>query len=82
MLTQFAKILTQNVLLLREADSAQDQAHRRRSGRSSSSATARQLDTLQAEMGLDDAELSDSTRGRRPSARRWPRSRSSGTSTS
>jgi hypothetical protein len=59
MLTQFAKILTQNVLLLRQADSAginvtpeewQGLQERYRS----------QLDTLRAEMGLDDSTLGDS----------------------
>ena len=60
MLTQFAKILTQNVLLLRQADSAginitaeewQGLQARYRS----------QLDTLRAEMGLDAATLGDSS---------------------
>jgi hypothetical protein len=60
MLTQFAKILTQNVLLLRQADSAgiditpeewQGLQARYRS----------QLDTLRAEMGLDDTNLGDSS---------------------
>jgi hypothetical protein len=60
MLTQFAKILTQNVLLLRQADSAgitvtpeewQGLQARYRT----------QLDTLRAEMGLDNASLKDST---------------------
>jgi hypothetical protein len=60
MLTQFAKILTQNVLLLRQADSARigvtaeewkDLQARYHS----------QLDTLRAEMGLDTAALWDST---------------------
>jgi hypothetical protein len=59
MLTQFAKILTQNVLLLRQADSAgitvtpeewQGLKDRYRT----------QLDTLRAEMGLDVASLGDS----------------------
>ena len=60
MLTQFAKILTQNVLLLRQADSAKIgvtadewkglQEHYRG-----------QLDTLRTEMGLDTAGLWDST---------------------
>ena len=60
MLTQFAKILTQNVLLLRQADSAgikvtpeewQGLEARYRG----------QLDTLRAEMGLDAATLGDSS---------------------
>jgi hypothetical protein len=60
MLTQFAKILTQNVLLLEQADSAnihitpeewQGLQARYRS----------QIDTLRAEMGLDDSSLGDST---------------------
>jgi hypothetical protein len=60
MLTQFAKILTQNVLLLRQADSAKIgvtpeewkglQEHYRG-----------QLDTLRVEMGLDTAALWDSS---------------------
>jgi PPIC-type peptidyl-prolyl cis-trans isomerase-like protein len=60
MLTQFAKILTQNVLLLRQADSAKIgvtpeewkglQEHYRG-----------QLDTLRIEMGLDTAALWDSS---------------------
>jgi hypothetical protein len=60
MLTQFAKILTQNVLLLRQADSAKIgvtpaewkglEEHYRG-----------QLDTLRTEMGLDTAALWDST---------------------
>jgi len=60
MLTQFAKILTQNILLLRQADSAKigvtpaewkgmEQRYRG------------QLDTLRTEMGLDTAALWDST---------------------
>jgi hypothetical protein len=60
MLTKFAKVLTQNVLLLRQADSAkinvtpaewQSMAVNYRS----------QLDTLRLEMGLDTASLWDST---------------------
>ena len=39
MLIRFAKILTQNVLLLREADAAQDRDHARSSGRRSSGGT-------------------------------------------
>ena len=60
MLTQFAKILTQNVLLLQQADSAkinitpeewQGMQARYRS----------QIDTIRAEMGLDDSALGDSS---------------------
>jgi hypothetical protein len=60
MLTQFARILTQNVLLLRQADSAKigvtpdewkDMEQRYRT----------QLDTLRKEMGLDTASLWDRT---------------------
>ncbi len=60
MLTQFAKILTQNVLLLEQADSAkinitaeewQGLQTRYRS----------QIDTLRAEMGLDESALGDSS---------------------
>ena len=60
MLTQFARILTQNVLLLEQADSAeinitpeewQGLQARYRS----------QIDTLRAEMGLDDSALGDSS---------------------
>ncbi len=60
MLTQFAKILTQNVLLLEQADSAkiritpeewQGLQTRYRS----------QIDTLRAEIGLDDSTLGDSS---------------------
>jgi hypothetical protein len=60
MLTQFARILTQNVLLLEQADSArisitpeewQGLQARYRS----------QIDTLRAEMGLDDSTLGDSS---------------------
>ena len=60
MLTQFARVLSQNMLLLRQADSAKIQvtpaewtgiAEGYRSG----------VDTLRAEMGLDTASLWDST---------------------
>lgn len=60
MLTQFAKVLTQNVLLLEQADSAkinitpaewQGLQARYRS----------QIDTLRAEMGLDESTLGDSS---------------------
>ena len=60
MLTQFAKILTQNVLLLKQADSAgititpqEWQALQAR--------YRTQLDTLRAEMGLDNASVGDSS---------------------
>lgn len=60
MLTQFAKILTQNVLLLKQADSAginitpeEWQALQAR--------YRTQLDTLRAEMGLDNASIGDSS---------------------
>ena len=60
MLTKFARILTQNVLLLREADankiviSPLEWATLKRQYEG-------QLDTLQAEMGLQGSDLSDST---------------------
>jgi len=60
MLTQFAKILTQNVLLLRQADSAgidiTPEEWQGLQGRYRS-----QLDTLRAEMGMDDSSLGDSS---------------------
>lgn len=60
MLTRFAKILTQNVLLLREADANKitisplewETLKRRYQS---------QLDTLKAEMGLQDGDLTDSS---------------------
>jgi len=60
MLTKFARILTQNVLLLREADANRiaitplewASLKRRYEG---------QLDTLRAEMGLQDGDLTDSS---------------------
>jgi hypothetical protein len=62
MLTQFAKILTQNVLLLRQADSAginvTAEEWQGLQGRYRS-----QLDTLRAEMGLADASLDSSVAG-------------------
>lgn len=62
MLTQFAKILTQNVLLLRQADSAGIQVTAEEwqglQGRYRS-----QLDTLRAEMGLADASLDSTVAG-------------------
>lgn len=60
MLTQFAKILTQNVLLLEQADSAKINI----TPEEWQGLQARyrgQLDTLRAEMGLDDATLGDSS---------------------
>ncbi len=60
MLTQFAKILTQNVLLLRQADSAGIEI----TGEEWQALQARyrsQLDTLRAEMGVDDSTLGDSS---------------------
>jgi len=60
MLTQFAKILTQNVLLLRQADSAGiNVTPEEWQGLQARYRT--QLDTLRAEMGLDDAGMADST---------------------
>jgi hypothetical protein len=60
MLTQFAKVLSQNVLLLRQADSAKIQVTP--SEWQSMEANYRsQLDTLRVEMGLDTAALWDST---------------------
>ena len=60
MLTQFAKILTQNVLLLRQADSAKigvtPEEWKGLQARYRS-----QIDTLRAEMGLDDSTLGDSS---------------------
>jgi len=60
MLTQFARILTQNVLLLEQADSAKiDVTPEEWQG-----LQARyrgQIDTLRAEMGLDDSTLGDSS---------------------
>ena len=60
MLTQFAKILTQNVLLLRQADSAGiNVTPEEWKGLEARYRT--QLDTLRADMGLDNASLTDST---------------------
>jgi hypothetical protein len=60
MLNQFARILTQNVLLLRQADSAKIQVT---PDEWTAMATnyRTQLDTLRTEMGLDTASLWDST---------------------
>lgn len=60
MLTQFAKILTQNVLLLEQADSAKisitpEEWEGLQTGYRS------QIDTLRAEIGLDDSALGDSS---------------------
>jgi hypothetical protein len=62
MLTQFAKILTQNVLLLRQADSAGiDVTAEEWEGLQSRYRS--QLDTLRMEMGLADASLDSSVAG-------------------
>lgn len=63
MLTQFAKILTQNVLLLRQADSAKiNVTPEEWKGLEEHYKT--QLDTLRTEMGLDTAALWDSSAAR------------------
>jgi PPIC-type PPIASE domain len=59
MLIQFAKILTQNVLLLEQADSAKVQVTPEE-WQGLQSRYRAHLDTLRAEMGLDDATLADS----------------------
>jgi hypothetical protein len=60
MLTQFARVLSQNVLLLRQADSAKIQVTP--AEWEAMAATYRaQVDTLRMEMGLDTAALWDST---------------------
>lgn len=60
MLTQFARVLSQNVLLLRQADSAKVRVTPEEWG--SMAANYRgQVDTLRMEMGLDTAALWDST---------------------
>ena len=74
MLTKFARILTQNVLLLREADANKiaitplEWATLKRHYEG-------QLDTLRAEMGLQDGRR-DGRVLALPSGRRWPGSRS------
>ena len=60
MLTQFAKVLSQNVLLLRQADSAKINVTPAE-WQSMSTNYRHQLDTLRIEMGLDTAALWDST---------------------
>jgi hypothetical protein len=60
MLTQFARVLSQNVLLLRQADSAKIQVTPVE-WQSMAANYRGQLDTLRAEMGLDTAGLWDST---------------------
>jgi hypothetical protein len=60
MLTQFAKVLSQNVLLLRQADSAKIQITPDEWTTLAAGYRA-QVDTLRREMGLDTASLFDST---------------------
>jgi hypothetical protein len=60
MLTQFARVLSQNVLLLRQADSAKIQVTPAEWKGMEANYRA-QLDTLRAEMGLDTAALWDSS---------------------
>jgi peptidyl-prolyl cis-trans isomerase D len=60
MLTQFAKVLSQNVLLLRQADSAKIQVTPTE-WQAMQANYRSQLDTLRLEMGLDTAGLWDST---------------------
>ncbi|MEO8089281.1 MAG: peptidylprolyl isomerase [Gemmatimonadales bacterium] len=60
MLTQFAKILTQNVLLLEQADSAKIQLTPEE-WQGLQARYRSQIDTLRAEMGFDDSSLGDST---------------------
>jgi hypothetical protein len=60
MLTQFARVLTQNVLLLRQADSAKIKVTPEEWTAMAAGYRAH-VDTLQAEMGLDTASLWDST---------------------
>ncbi len=60
MLTQFAKILTQNVLLLRQADSAGINVTPEE-WKGLQARYRSQLDTLRADMGLDNASLTDSS---------------------
>lgn len=60
MLTQFARVLSQNVLLLRQADSAKIQVTSAE-WQGMAANYRNQLDTLRAEMGLDTAALWDST---------------------
>jgi hypothetical protein len=60
MLTQFARVLTQNVLLLRQADSAKIQVTPEEWAGMAANYRA-QVDTLRMEMGLDTTALWDST---------------------
>jgi peptidyl-prolyl cis-trans isomerase D len=60
MLTQFARVLSQNVLLLRQADSAKIQVTSQEWTAMAAGYRA-QVDTLRMEMGLDTAALWDST---------------------
>ena len=60
MLTQFAKVLSQNVLLLRQADSAKIQVTPDEWSAMAAGYRA-QVDTLRSEMGLDTTALWDST---------------------
>jgi hypothetical protein len=60
MLTQFAKVLSQNVLLLRQADSAKIEVTPAE-WQSMAANYRAQIDTLRVEMGLDSAALWDST---------------------
>jgi hypothetical protein len=60
MLTQFARILTQNVLLLEQADSAKINITPEE-WQGLQSRYRGQIDTLRAEMGLDDSTLGDSS---------------------
>ena len=60
MLTRFAKVLSQNVILLRQADSAKIRITSEE-WKGMADGYRSQLDTLQAEMGLDTVALWDST---------------------
>jgi hypothetical protein len=60
MLTQFARILTQNVLLLQQADSAKIQITPEE-WQGLDARYRAHLDTLRGEMGLDDSNLGDSS---------------------
>jgi PPIC-type peptidyl-prolyl cis-trans isomerase-like protein len=60
MLTRFARVLSQNVLLLRQADSAKIQVTPEEWAGMAANYRA-QVDTLRMEMGLDTAALWDST---------------------
>src|SRR5918994_6700414 len=60
MLTQFARVLTQNILLLRQADSAKIRITPAEWSAMAAGYRA-QVDTLRVEMGVDTASLWDST---------------------